>query len=62
TTDKSKGIDLLSDVTVSKKKTPTTTDKSKGIDLLSDVVALEATQLKKVIKRSKQDTSIHQAG
>ncbi|GKF75246.1 hypothetical protein Tco_0224690, partial [Tanacetum coccineum] len=48
-------------VTASKKKTPTTTDKSKGIELLSDVVALEAAQLKKVIKRSKQDTSIHQA-
>ncbi|GJZ51457.1 hypothetical protein Tco_0605972 [Tanacetum coccineum] len=48
-------------VTTSKKKTPATTDKSKGIELLSDVVALEAAQLKKVIKRSKQDTSIHQA-
>ncbi|GKE48290.1 hypothetical protein Tco_1479548, partial [Tanacetum coccineum] len=36
--------------------------KIKGIDLLSDVAALEATQLKKVIKRSKHDTSIHQAG
>ncbi|GKD27984.1 hypothetical protein Tco_1234198 [Tanacetum coccineum] len=48
-------------LTASKKKTPTTTDKSKGIELLSDVVALEAAQLKKVIKRSKQDTSIHQA-
>nr|GEZ03222.1 hypothetical protein [Tanacetum cinerariifolium] len=34
----------------------------KGIDLLSDVAALEAARLKKVIKRSKQDTSIHQAG
>ncbi|GKC38672.1 hypothetical protein Tco_1051056 [Tanacetum coccineum] len=46
----------------SKKKTPTITDRSKGIDLLSDVVVLEAAQLKKVLKRSKQDTSIHQAG
>ncbi|GKA24592.1 hypothetical protein Tco_0710625 [Tanacetum coccineum] len=31
-----------------------------GINLLSDVAALEAAQLKKVLKRSKQDTSIHQ--
>ncbi|GJY37798.1 hypothetical protein Tco_0424162 [Tanacetum coccineum] len=49
-------------VSASKKKTPTITDRSKGIDLLSDVVVLEAAQLKKVLKRSKQDTSIHQAG
>nr|GFC44909.1 hypothetical protein [Tanacetum cinerariifolium] len=49
-------------VNVSKKKTQTTIDKSKGIDLLFDVAALEAAWLKKVIKRSKQDTSIHQAG
>ncbi|GKG05634.1 hypothetical protein Tco_0325720, partial [Tanacetum coccineum] len=50
-----------SGVIASKKKTLTTTDKSKGIDLLSDVVVLEAAQLKKVIKRIKHDTSIHQA-
>ncbi|GKE41094.1 hypothetical protein Tco_1464499 [Tanacetum coccineum] len=49
-------------VTASKKKTPTITDKSKGIDLLSNVAALEAAQLKKVIKRSKHDISIHRAG
>ncbi|GJW70590.1 hypothetical protein Tco_0127507 [Tanacetum coccineum] len=36
--------------------------KIKGIDFLSNVAALEAAQLKKVIKRSKHDTSIHQAG
>nr|GEV53690.1 reverse transcriptase domain-containing protein [Tanacetum cinerariifolium] len=47
-------------VTASKKKTPTTTDKSKGIELLFDDVALGASQLKNVIKRSKQNTSIHQ--
>ncbi|GKA32254.1 hypothetical protein Tco_0718621 [Tanacetum coccineum] len=68
TIDKSKGIDLLSDVAalkatqLKKKMTPATTDKSKGIDLLFDVVALEAAQLKKAIKRSKHDTRIHQAG
>ncbi|GKA54132.1 hypothetical protein Tco_0753081 [Tanacetum coccineum] len=42
-------------------KTPTSVEKNKGIDLLSDVDALKATQLKKALKRSKRDTSIHQA-
>nr|GEY13680.1 hypothetical protein [Tanacetum cinerariifolium] len=48
-------------VVTSKKKTQTTTDKSKGIDLLYDVVVPEAAQLKKVLKRSKQGKSIHEA-
>ncbi|GJS78763.1 hypothetical protein Tco_0728644 [Tanacetum coccineum] len=55
TTGKSKGIDLLSDVAALEAA-------YKAIDLLSDVVALKAAQLKKAIKISKHDTSIHQAG
>ncbi|GKB88451.1 hypothetical protein Tco_0960723, partial [Tanacetum coccineum] len=43
-------------VFVSKKKAPAKVDRGKGMDLLSDVALLEATQLKKVLKRSKQDT------
>ncbi|GJR03698.1 hypothetical protein Tco_0526682 [Tanacetum coccineum] len=50
------------DVSMSKKKPPAKAEISKGIDLQSDVAALEANQLKKVLKRSKQDTRIHQAG
>ncbi|GKB62523.1 hypothetical protein Tco_0918709 [Tanacetum coccineum] len=43
-------------VFVSKKKAQAKVDRGKGIDLLSDVALLEAAQLKKVLKRSKQDT------
>ncbi|GJS11026.1 hypothetical protein Tco_0367822 [Tanacetum coccineum] len=50
------------DVSVSKKKAPATTDRSKGIDLLSEAALLEDAQLKKALKRSKRDTTIHQAG
>ncbi|GJU34527.1 hypothetical protein Tco_1182881 [Tanacetum coccineum] len=52
-----------SGVSVSKKKAPAKADRGKGIELLSDVAILEATQLKKVIKRSKQDTHrLHASG
>ncbi|GKD24367.1 hypothetical protein Tco_1230581, partial [Tanacetum coccineum] len=34
----------------------------KGIKLLSEAASLEKAQLKKAIKRSKQETNIHQAG
>ncbi|GKD22648.1 hypothetical protein Tco_1224351 [Tanacetum coccineum] len=49
-------------VSVSKKKAPVKAAKSKGIAFLSKVALLEEAQLKKVIKRSKRETSIHQAG
>ncbi|GJT65692.1 hypothetical protein Tco_1017172 [Tanacetum coccineum] len=53
-----------------KKSTPTKDDKkvpakvarSKGIKFLSDVALLEEAQLKKALKRSKRETTIHQAG
>ncbi|GJR06876.1 retrovirus-related pol polyprotein from transposon TNT 1-94 [Tanacetum coccineum] len=43
-------------VSVSKKKAQAKVDRGKGMDLLSDVALLEAAQLKKVLKKSKQDT------
>ncbi|GJS00999.1 hypothetical protein Tco_0317507 [Tanacetum coccineum] len=43
-------------VSVSKKKAPTNVDRGKGMDLLFDVALLEVAQLKKVLKKSKQDT------
>ncbi|GJZ70086.1 hypothetical protein Tco_0633636, partial [Tanacetum coccineum] len=49
------------DVSVSKKKAPTTTDRSKGIDLLFEAALLEDAQIKKVLKRSKRETHSHQA-
>ncbi|GKC27990.1 hypothetical protein Tco_1035284 [Tanacetum coccineum] len=49
-------------VSVSKKKAPKTTDISKGIELLSDAALLKEVQLKNVLKRSKRETNIHQAG
>ncbi|GJU73886.1 hypothetical protein Tco_1265291 [Tanacetum coccineum] len=36
--------------------------KYKGIDLLSEAALLEEAQVKKVLKRSRQETTIHQAG
>ncbi|GJU57160.1 hypothetical protein Tco_1234926 [Tanacetum coccineum] len=52
-----------SGVSVSKKKAPAKADRGKGIELLFDVALLEAAQLKKVIKRSKQDTHrLHASG
>ncbi|GJU99942.1 hypothetical protein Tco_1329213 [Tanacetum coccineum] len=50
------------DVSVSKKKVPSTTDTSKGSKLLSDAALLEEAQLKKFPKKSKQETNIYQAG
>ncbi|GKE28639.1 hypothetical protein Tco_1444023, partial [Tanacetum coccineum] len=44
------------------KKAPATTGKSKGIDLLSEAALLEEAQVKKVLKKSKRETTIHQAG
>ncbi|GJX29030.1 hypothetical protein Tco_0237109 [Tanacetum coccineum] len=50
-------------VFVSKKKAPAKFDRGKGMDLLSDVALLEATQLKKALKKSKQEThKIHASG
>nr|GEU96954.1 hypothetical protein [Tanacetum cinerariifolium] len=50
-------------VSVSKKKAPANVDRGKGMDLLSDVALLEAAQLKKVLKKSKQDTHmLHASG
>ncbi|GJU25944.1 hypothetical protein Tco_1164565 [Tanacetum coccineum] len=50
-------------VYVSKKKAQAKVDRGKGMDLLSDVALLEAAQLKKVLKKSKQDTHmLHASG
>ncbi|GJS80795.1 hypothetical protein Tco_0730676 [Tanacetum coccineum] len=49
-------------VSVLKKKTPTKAERSKGIDLLSEAALLEEAQVKKIIRRSRRETSIHQAG
>ncbi|GKB73128.1 zf-CCHC domain-containing protein [Tanacetum coccineum] len=48
-------------VSVWKTKAPVTTDKSKGIEFLSEATLLEYAQMKKALKKSKQDTNIHQA-
>nr|GEU81950.1 phospholipase-like protein [Tanacetum cinerariifolium] len=45
-----------------KAKAPAKAERSKGIELLSDSALLEEAQLKKVLKRSKRDTNIHQEG
>nr|GEU66883.1 retrovirus-related Pol polyprotein from transposon TNT 1-94 [Tanacetum cinerariifolium] len=45
-----------------KVKAPAKAAKSNGIDLLSEAALLEEAQLKKALKKSKQETSIHQAG
>ncbi|GKE18255.1 hypothetical protein Tco_1425832 [Tanacetum coccineum] len=51
------------DVSVSKKKAPAKVDRGKGMDLLSDVALLEASQLKKALKKSKKDTHmLHTSG
>ncbi|GKD40144.1 hypothetical protein Tco_1260351 [Tanacetum coccineum] len=49
-------------VSVSKKKAPAKAERSKGIKLLSDVTLLKEAQLKKALRRSKRETTIHQAG
>nr|GEV87741.1 retrotransposon protein, putative, unclassified [Tanacetum cinerariifolium] len=50
-------------VSVSKKKAQTKVDRGKGMDLLFDVALLEDVQLKKVLKKSKQDTHmLHASG
>ncbi|GKC94154.1 hypothetical protein Tco_1159596, partial [Tanacetum coccineum] len=49
-------------VSLSKKKAATKAKRSKGIELLSKAALLEEAQLKKVIKRRKWETNIHQAG
>ncbi|GKB24915.1 hypothetical protein Tco_0864316, partial [Tanacetum coccineum] len=43
-------------VSVSKQKAPAKVDRGKGMDLLSEAALLEAAQLKKALKKSKQDT------
>ncbi|GKE23341.1 hypothetical protein Tco_1434853 [Tanacetum coccineum] len=47
---------------MSKKKAPTKAERSKGIELMFEAASLKEAQLKKDIKRSKQETNIHQAG
>ncbi|GKA33056.1 hypothetical protein Tco_0719423 [Tanacetum coccineum] len=49
-------------VSVSKKKALATIDKRKCIDLPSEAALREEAQLKKALKRSKIETTIHQAG
>nr|GEY81417.1 hypothetical protein [Tanacetum cinerariifolium] len=49
-------------VSMSKKKALVTTDRNKGIDLLSEAALFEEVQVKKVLKRSRRETTIHQAG
>ncbi|GKE96876.1 hypothetical protein Tco_1581731, partial [Tanacetum coccineum] len=50
-------------VSVSKKKAQTKVDRGKGMDLLSNVALLEVAQLKKVLKKRKQDTHmLHVSG
>ncbi|GJR31554.1 hypothetical protein Tco_1107786 [Tanacetum coccineum] len=49
-------------MSVSKKKAPAKIARSKGIELLSDVALLEEAQLKRALKRSKRETTSHQAG
>ncbi|GJZ34518.1 hypothetical protein Tco_0580335 [Tanacetum coccineum] len=49
-------------VSVSKKKSPAKIARSKGIKLLYDAILLEEAQLKRALKRSKRETTIHQAG
>ncbi|GJW61132.1 hypothetical protein Tco_0110467 [Tanacetum coccineum] len=44
------------------KKAPAKVARSKGIELLSDATLLEEAQLKRALKRSKIETTIHQAG
>ncbi|GKB32831.1 integrase, catalytic region, zinc finger, CCHC-type containing protein [Tanacetum coccineum] len=45
------------------KKAPAKVDRGKGMDLLFDVALLEATQLKKALKKSKQEThKLHASG
>nr|GEV58783.1 DNA-directed DNA polymerase [Tanacetum cinerariifolium] len=43
-------------------KAPAKVERSKGIDLLSDVTLLKEAQVKKALKRSQRETTIHQAG
>ncbi|GKE06615.1 hypothetical protein Tco_1398633 [Tanacetum coccineum] len=45
-----------------KKKKPAKAERSKGIDFLSEAALLEEAQVKKVLRRSRRETSIHQAG
>ncbi|GKF40840.1 hypothetical protein Tco_0124182, partial [Tanacetum coccineum] len=48
---------------VPKKKTPAKVNRGKGIDLLSNVALLEASQLKKTLKKSKLEThKLHASG
>nr|GEW54484.1 integrase, catalytic region, zinc finger, CCHC-type, peptidase aspartic, catalytic [Tanacetum cinerariifolium] len=50
-------------VSVSKKKAPIKVDRGKGMDLLSEAALFEAAQLKKTLKKSKQETyKVHASG
>nr|GEX22706.1 reverse transcriptase domain-containing protein [Tanacetum cinerariifolium] len=50
-----------SDKSVSKKKAPAKADRGKGIELLSNVALLDDAQLKKTLRKSKQETHKLQA-
>nr|GEX80290.1 hypothetical protein [Tanacetum cinerariifolium] len=53
----------IPDVFVSKKKVPVKVDRGKGIDQLFDVALLEATRLKKALKKNKQEAhKLHASG
>ncbi|GKF58291.1 hypothetical protein Tco_0171828 [Tanacetum coccineum] len=50
-------------VSVSKKKAPTKVNRGKGMDLLYEATLLEDAQLKKALKKSKQEThKLHASG
>ncbi|GKE90257.1 hypothetical protein Tco_1567732, partial [Tanacetum coccineum] len=50
-------------VSVSKKKAPAKVDRGRGMDLLSEAALLEDAQLKKALKKSKQEThKLHVSG
>nr|GEV79190.1 hypothetical protein [Tanacetum cinerariifolium] len=58
----SKKRTLTPDVFVSKKKVPAKAERSKRIDLVSEASLLEEAQVKKYLKRSRRETTIHQVG
>ncbi|GKE45823.1 hypothetical protein Tco_1473107, partial [Tanacetum coccineum] len=61
TSPKKKSAPAKKDVSSKKKKAPAKTERRKGIELLSDAALLKEAQLKRALKRSKQDKNIHQA-
>ncbi|GJZ82004.1 hypothetical protein Tco_0646998 [Tanacetum coccineum] len=59
---KKKALVAVEELADKLKKAPTKAERSKGIELLFEDASIEEAQLKKAIKRSKQETNIHQAG